>query len=66
MKEKKGLEWTILDRIVREGFSEEITFEQRPECSGVRTFLVKRLASLAAFSGIKLGMFKNNNKISSL
>lgn len=38
MREKTGLEWTILDRIVREGFSEEVAFEQRPECSDIRTF----------------------------
>lgn len=63
MIEKERLEWTLLDRIVRESFSEEVTCEQRPECPGKKTFNVERLTTPVAFSGIKLGMFKENNKI---
>lgn len=66
MREKKGLEWTVLYRIVGEGFYEEVTFEQRPECPDIRTFHLERLACLAAFSGVKLGMLKENNKITNL
>lgn len=66
MREKKELEWTVLYRLVREGFSEEVTFEQRPEYSDIRTLHLERLASLTSFSGVKLEMFKENNKIKSL
>lgn len=59
MTEKEQLEWTILDRIVREVSPEEMTFVQRPESSGRRVFCAKR--DSASFSGIELGMFKKQN-----
>lgn len=55
--DRKRIEWTILDKIVREGSSEEATFEWTPECSDIRTCRAERLTSPAAFSGIELGMF---------
>lgn len=57
---REGIAETILDRIVKEDSSEEITFEHRPECSGRRTFHAET-TSLGVFSGIELGMFKKQN-----
>lgn len=63
MREKKELEWTVLYRLVREGFSEEVTFEQRPEYSDIRTLHLERLASLTSFSGLNLKCLKKIIKL---
>lgn len=60
MLEKEGLEWTILDRIVRLLWGSN--FWAKTKCSSRRTFHAEAGKS-APFSGIELGMFKENNKV---
>lgn len=60
MLEKEGLEWIILDRIVR--FFWGSNFWVKIKCFSRRIFYVE-VGKLVFFSGIEFGMFKENNKV---